>query len=316
VRVAVVVGGRSDEAAVTRVSGENVAQALRRLGHEPVTVEVASTGWSTDRGPVAVAPGRGLADCDVAFPLVAGLQSLLEILDVPYVGPGTLAAGLTGHKKICKDLLGSWGFPQVRYLQWAPAMVTSDLEHLGLPLFVKPARLGSSIGITKVEALGDVGQAVEIAAAHDPLVVIEEAVVDAVELEVGVLGFDKPISSEVGSVIVPPGGWNDYDNKYGAGLARLSVPAEIPDAVAGQAREMAEKCYRMLGCSGGARVDLFYLPDSGRLLVNEVNSSPMYTPTSAFPLLWEASGRQLPEVVTALLDAAFDRYRSVAAEKY
>jgi D-alanine-D-alanine ligase len=315
-RVAVVVGGRSEEAAVTRVSGENVSRALRELGHDPVTVEVASKGWKTDRGPVEVAPGRGLAGCDAAFPLVAGLQSVLELLDVPYVGPGVLAAGLTGHKKICKDLLGSWGYPQARYVQWAAGMAASDLEHLGLPLFVKPTRLGSSIGITKVEDLGDLSGAIEAAAAHDPLVIVEEAVVDAVELEVGVLGFEKPITSEVGEVVVPPGGWNDYENKYADGPARLIVPADIPEAVAAQTRKFAEECYLLLGCSGGARVDLFYRPDSGDVLINEVNSSPMYATTSAFPILWEASGLRLHEVVSVLLEAAFERYREISEERY
>lgn len=313
--VAVIVGGRSDESTVTRISGENICRALIALGHRPVVVEAAPRGWTAHGKPVMMEPGRGLASCQVVFPLVAGLQSLLEVLDIPYVGPGAFAASLTGHKKICKDLMKSWGFPQVRYLQWNQDLTNADLEDLGLPLFVKPARLGSSIGITKVASLDQLTEAISTAASHDPLVLIEEAV-EAIELEIGVMGFAKPVVSEVGQVLVSPNSWNDYDNKYSVVNPRLVVPAEIPASVAEWAQRLAGDCYARLGCSGGARVDLFYLTEKKSLLINEVNSSPMYTPTSAFPLLWQASGLELPEVVGVLLDTAFERHQATRDERF
>jgi D-alanine-D-alanine ligase len=315
-RVAVIVGGRSEEAVVTRVSGEHVSRAIAKLGHQPVIVEAGRRAWTAKGEHLTLEPGRGLASCHVAFPLVAHLQGLLEALDVPYTGPAAFAAHLTGHKIVCKDLLGIRGIPQVPYREWIDDGDPADLlTQLEFPWFVKPARLGSSIGISKVSALEDLAEAIAHAQSHDPLVIVEQGV-EAIELEVGVLGHGEPVASTVGQVIVEPGGWNDYDNKYGSLSPRLKAPADVPPHVEKEAQSLACRAYFELGCSGGARVDLFYLPEQEKLLVNEINASPMYTPSSAFPVLWQASGVDLPGVVEILLEAAFEKHDSQGREKY
>ena len=275
---------------------------------------------------LALEPGGGLLGADVAFPVLHGpygedgtVQGLLELLDVPYVGAGVLASSLCMDKVVFKDVLAAAGVPQVGYVAVREAALArgartpsaSELAALGLPLFVKPARLGSSVGIAKVRQEDELVAALEGAFAHDGLVIVE-AFSAGVEVECAVIGLQAAEASVPGEVVLLGGAeWYDYEAKYSDGGVRLQVPARIPDDAAETVRRLAVETFLRVGCAGLARVD-FFVEDDGRVLVNELNTLPGMTPTSAFPKLWEASGVPWPQAVDRLLAIALERH---AAER-
>jgi D-alanine-D-alanine ligase len=322
VKVAVLHGGRSSEHDVSLASAEAVIGGLAAGGHEvlPVLLE-REGGW---RGPdgelLALALGGGLLGAEVAFPVLHGpfgedgtVQGLLELLDVPYVGAGVLASSLCMDKIVFKDVLAAAGVPQVAYAavreaRWraAPDGVRAELAPLGLPLFVKPARLGSSVGIAKVHSADELEAALDGAFAHDPLVIVE-AFSAGTEVECAVMGLYEADASVPGEVVLLGGAeWYDYEAKYSEGGVRLQVPARIPDAAAAEVRRLAVDTFLRVGCAGLARVDFFV--EDGRVLVNELNTLPGMTPTSAFPKLWEAAGVPWPEACDRLLGLALERH--------
>jgi D-alanine-D-alanine ligase len=324
VRVAVLHGGRSSEHEVSLASAESAITGLAAAGHEvlPVLLE-RDGGW---RGPdgtaLALVPGGGLVGADVAFPVLHGpfgedgsVQGLLELLDVPYVGAGVLASSLCMDKIVFKDVLAAAGVPQVAYAavrerRWrsSPATVRAELAPLGLPLFVKPARLGSSVGIAKVHGEEELDDALEAAFGHDPLV-IAEAFSPGTEVECAVMGLYEAEASVPGEVVLLRGAeWYDYEAKYAEGGVRLQVPARIPGDAAEEVRRLAVETFLRVGCAGLARVDFFV--EDGRVLVNELNTLPGMTPTSAFPKLWEAAGVRWPEACDRLVELALERYRA------
>jgi len=325
VRVAVLHGGRSSEHPVSLASAEAAIGGVAAAGHEAVPVLLERDGgW---RGPdgraLALTPGGGLLGADVAFPVLHGpfgedgtVQGLLELLDVPYVGAGVLASSLCMDKVVFKDVLAAAGVPQVDYaavreVRWreAPDAVRAGLARLGMPLFVKPARLGSSVGIAKVREPGELDAALEGAFAHDPLV-IAEAFSGGTEVECAVIGLYDAEASVPGEVVLLKGAeWYDYEAKYSDGGVALEVPARIADDAAADVRRLAVETFLRVGCAGLARVD-FFVEDGGRVLVNELNTLPGMTPTSAFPKLWEAAGLPWPEACDRLLNLALERYRS------
>ena len=323
-KVAVLHGGRSSEHDVSLASAEAVIGGLAAGGHEvlPVLLE-REGGW---RGPdgtlLALAPGGGLLGADVAFPVLHGpfgedgtVQGLLELLGVPYVGAGVLASSLCMDKIVFKDVLAAAGVPQVAYAavreaRWRaePDAVRAELAPLGLPLFVKPARLGSSVGIGKVHDAGELDAALEAAFAHDPLVIVE-AFSGGTEVECAVMGLYEAEASVPGEVVLLGGAeWYDYEAKYSPGGVELRVPAAIPDGAAEEVRRLAVDTFLRVGCAGLARVDFFV--EDGRVLVNELNTLPGMTPTSAFPKLWEATGVPWPEACDRLLGIALERHRA------
>ena len=324
-RVAVLRGGRSSEHPVSLASAESAIGGVAAAGHEVVPVLLERDGgW---RGPdgvaLALTPGGGLLDADVAFPVLHGpfgedgtVQGLLELLDVPYVGAGVLASSLCMDKIVFKDVLAAAGVPQVDYAavreqRWrgAPDEVRAGLARLGLPLFVKPARLGSSVGIAKVREAGELDAALDGAFAHDPLVIVE-AFSAGTEVECAVMGLYEAEASVPGEVVLLKGAeWYDYEAKYSDGGVELQVPARIPDAAAADVRRLAVETFLRVGCAGLARVD-FFVEDGGRVLVNELNTLPGMTPTSAFPKLWEAAGVPWPQACDRLLELALERHRA------
>jgi D-alanine-D-alanine ligase len=215
-------------------------------------------------------------------------------------------------KVVFKEVMHAAGVPQVRSVgvrqsRWRedPAAVRAALAQLGTPIFVKPARLGSSVGIAKVWAEADVGAALEGAFAHDSLV-IAEAFSDGIEVECSVIGLDDPEVSVPGEIALTGADWYDYEAKYSPGGMDLRVPARIPDAVADEVRRLAREAFLRVGCAGLARVDFFVEGD--RVLVNELNTMPGFTVTSVFPKLWEASGLAFPELCDRLLGFALERF--------
>ena len=263
-----------------------------------------------------------LGRVDVVFPVLHGpygedgtLQGLLELAGVPYVGSGVLASAAAMDKTVARVLLSAAGLPvtravAVRAARWAadPAGVTEQVRALGLPVFVKPARGGSSIGISRVSDLADLPRAVEDALRCDPKVLVEAAVVGR-EVECAILEDEhgRPQASVPAEVrVVGDHEFYDFEAKYLDGATELDVPADLPDGLTAELQAMARRAYDALDCEGLARVDFFVGPD-GTLTLNEVNTMPGFTPTSMFPRMWAASGVDYPTLVDRLVQAALRR---------
>jgi D-alanine-D-alanine ligase len=313
-KVAVIYGGRSSEHEISLQSGASVAEGLEEAGHDVARVLIDRDGrWSADGEPVTLEPAGGLLGCDVAFPVLHGpfgedgtVQGLLEVLDIAYAGPNVLSAALAMDKLACKRLLAYSGFPQVGFCQVGDEEWRERAHDLGLPLWVKPSRLGSSVGITRVDDLGELDAAVEEAAAHDPRVIIE-AHAEGREVECSVIGNERPETSLPGQ-IVPRGDWYDFDSKYSEGGMDLAVPAPIGDEAIGKVRELAAAVFLAIGNSGLARCD-FFVTEDGHVLVNEINTIPGFTSTSVFGKLFEATGIAYPELCDRLVKLAIERHK-------
>jgi D-alanine-D-alanine ligase len=308
VRVAVLAGGRSSEHEVSLASGASVREGLREAGHEPVAVELARDGtWSCDGEEVVLRPAGGLLGCDVAFPVLHGpfgedgsVQGLLELLDVPYVGSGVAASAVCMDKLLFKDLMAQSGLPQVAYARGGDPAAA---DALGRPCWVKPARLGSSVGIVRVGEGDDLASAVETACEHDPHVIVE-AHAGGLEVECSVLGGEV---SEPGEIVLRKGaGWYDYEAKYEPGGMELVVPARISATARDRVRELAARAFSLAGCDGLARVDFFV--DGDEVLLNELNTMPGFTQTSVYGKLWEATGVPYAELVDRLVRLAVERF--------
>jgi D-alanine-D-alanine ligase len=321
VKVAVLGGGPSGEHDVSLKSAETIAAGLERAGHEPLRVTIdRAGGWSRGGTPIAVAPGGGLLGCDVAFPALHGpygedgvVQGLLEALAVPYVGAGVAASAICIDKVLFKDAMAVAGVPQVAYAAVRAGDDLDPLAALGLPVFVKPASLGSSVGISKVTTADALPAALAAAWEHDPLAIVE-AMSHGLEIECALLGNDDPEVSAPGEIEIDAD-WYDYAAKYTAGGMRLIVPARIDAAVADRVRALAADVFRRVDCAGLARCDFFVEDPEGeaRILVNELNTIPGFTATSVFPKLWEASGRAYPDVLDRLLRLALERHGSASS---
>jgi D-alanine-D-alanine ligase len=300
-----------------------------RHGLRPRGEPVALTGdpraggllpLSSSGAVLATEAGLGAGtDVDVVFPLLHGpfgedgtLQGLLEQAGIPYVGAGHTASALAMDKVLAKRTLRGAGidvaqFVEVRESAWLrdPERVCLECSRLGFPCFVKPANLGSSVGVTKVNVPADLATALEEALTFDPVALVEEAILGR-ELEVGILGDDDPLATMPGEV-VPSHEFYDFVDKYVEEGAKLYIPAPLDEAMASAASELALDAYRALGIEGMARVDLFLTPE-GRLVVNEANTIPGFTPISMFPKLWAASGLSYSALCDRLIELAFARH--------
>jgi D-alanine-D-alanine ligase len=320
VRVAVLAGGRSSEHDVSLSSAAAVRAGLEEGGHEVVAVDLARNGtWSCDGAELTLTPGRGLLDADVVFPVLHGpygedgtVQGLLELLDVPYVGAGVLASAVCMDKVTFKDVMATAGLPQVDYVALREGDDPEPARRLGLPSFVKPARLGSSVGISKVSSESDLLPALATAFAHDPLVIVE-AMADGLEIECSVIGNSDPVASQPGEIVIESD-WYDYAAKYSPGGMQLVVPARIPGRVRERVRSLAREVFLRVGCTGLARVDFFVV--DGEVLVNELNTMPGFTQTSVFGKLFEASGVPYPELLDRLLGYARERFALERAHSF
>ena len=341
-RVALVFGGRSGEHDVSVVSARSIERALDRDRYHVVPMAIdregrwadpetarsvlAASGDRTDR----VVSFRGIHRLDprllddaveVAFPALHGpfgedgtVQGLFDMLDLPYVGCDVAASAICMDKIVSKRLLVQAGlrtapWVEVEAARWAagPAAIRDRCLALGLPLFVKPARLGSSVGISKVKSADELGPAVQTALAWDDRVLVELAL-DAREIEVAVLGDESPRASVPGE-IVPGHEFYDYADKYLDDACQLLAPAPLDDATTAAARELATRVFRWLGGHGMARVDLFLERSTGLFWVNEVNTIPGFTSISMYPRLWSLSGLPYPELLDELIRLALKRHR-------
>ena len=315
-RVAVLGGGRSSEHEVSLASAKAVAAGLKDGGHDVVAVTIDRDGrWSRDGSAVALEPGGGLLDCEVVFPALHGpygedgvVQGLLEALGVPYCGAGVAASALSMDKVVFKDLLSVHDVAQVPYAALREGDDPARVAELGLPVFVKPARLGSSVGISKVSSADELPAALTAAFEHDPLAIVE-AMSHGMEVECSVIGNDRPEVSLPGEIEFDAD-WYDYEAKYTAGGMRLIAPARLPEDVAERVRATAAEIYRLVDCAGMARCDFFVEDPHGdaRVLINELNTIPGFTATSVFAKLWEATGVAYPELLDRLLALALERH--------
>jgi D-alanine-D-alanine ligase len=324
-RIAVLAGGRSSERDVSLASATSVCDGLAAAGHDVLWVELARDGtWSCDGEEVELRAGRGLLGADAVFPALHGpfgedgtVQGLLELLDVPYVGSGVLSSALCMDKILFKDVIGRAGLPQVHY--WsidAEARIEVADAAVTYPCWAKPARLGSSVGIARVDGPGELEAAIEAAAAHDPRVIIE-ASASGIEVECSVLGpTDAPQASQPGEILLAAGedGWYDYEAKYTPGGMELVVPARISEAARERVRELAVTAFRLAGCSGLARADFFV--DGDDVLVNELNTMPGFTETSVYAKLWEHGGVTYPELCDRLVRIGVERFERERAYRH
>ena len=303
-------GGRSSEHDVSLASAESVREGLTEGGHEPLDIRVAREGrWTHEGEPVSLEPSGGLLGVDVAFPVLHGpfgedgtVQGLLELLDVPYVGAGVMASAVAMDKAVFKELMSAHGIPQVEHM----AVREGAAVTLAPPLFVKPARLGSSVGIGKAWSESELDTALAEAFKHDPLVLVERFS-EGLEVECSVLGHRDPIASQPGEIVLTNSDWYDYEAKYEPGGMELVVPARVPDEVREEVRQLAVEVFKVIDCSGMARVD-FFVEDGGRVLVNELNTIPGFTSTSVYAKLFDASGIPYVELLERLLAIALERH--------
>ena len=337
----VLFGGRSAEHEVSCISALHVLAAVDPERYDVVPIGITRQGsWVEAGGAVAALPpdattlpspddlpGLGLdpfavvagATDVVVFPLLHGpmgedgtVQGLLEVAGVPYVGAGVLASALCMDKGAANDVLAARGLPQPRWrslraTELTEGAVASLIGDLGLPMFVKPANMGSSVGVGRAATTAELVAALATARRYDEFVVVEEGLSHPREIEVAVLGNAEPRASVPGEV-VPSHDFYDFDDKYLAGTAGLRVPADLgPDEVA-EAQALALAAYRALRVDGMARVDLFYQAGGRGFLVNEVNTIPGFTEISMYPRLWEASGIPYPQLVDELVRLAADRH--------
>jgi len=333
VRVAVLAGGRSSEHDISVASARSVVAALDPHRYETVVVEIDRAGrWELASGrselpeasvetlPVVAnsAPAATLGEVDVVLPILHGpfgedgtVQGLLELAGVPYVGAGVAASALCMDKDLFKAVLRDRGIPVARN---ATLRDGDDAAHpFEYPVFVKPARLGSSVGISKVHDESELGPAVELARLHDDKVLIEEGV-PGVEVECGVLGNRDPTASVVGE-IVAHAEWYDFSAKYDEGGMDLVIPARISPTADERVRELAVESFVATECEGMARIDFFVRPDD-EVVVNEINTIPGFTSTSVYAKLFEAAGIPYEELLDRLIALALERHERRSRLQY
>jgi D-alanine-D-alanine ligase len=259
---------------------------------------------------------------DVLFPVLHGtygedgtIQGLMELANIPYVGAGVMASSVGMDKEKMKDIFRANGLPVVDYLmikrkEWEAnpkQVLTKILDRIGLPCFVKPVNLGSSVGISKAKDMQQLSDAMDLAAKYDRKIIIEAAV-NCREIECSVLGNDDPIASEVGEVI-PSNEFYDYESKYFDDKTQLVIPASVPAKLREEIRGMAIRAFNAVDCAGLARVDFFLEKETGTLYLNEINTIPGFTKMSMYPRLWAAAGIGYTELIDRLLWLAMERHR-------
>jgi D-alanine-D-alanine ligase len=323
-RIAILAGGRSSEHEISLASARSVLEALDPDQYDVVTVAIGRDGrWELgsgtgDSGPAAETlpiPSSSvpatLGEVDVVLPILHGpfgedgtVQGLLELAGVPYVGAGVAASALCMDKDLFKKVLRDSGIRVARHL----ALREGDAVEnpFGYPVFVKPARLGSSVGISKAHDEQELEQAVALAFQHDEKVLVEEFV-DGVEVEVGVLGNRDPVASIPGQIVPLGHEWYDYSSKYDEGGMELVIPPDLPPETLEAVQRVAVETFVVTDCEGMARVDCFVLAD-GAVVVNELNTIPGFTATSVYAKLYEASGVAYEELLRRLIDLARERH--------
>jgi D-alanine-D-alanine ligase len=345
-RVGIIYGGRSGEHEVSVTSAGSIFKHIDRARYEPIAIKIEKDGrWALpDQPPMALTAAEVIQHAreatatsqalgggepavldalklDVVFPVLHGpygedgtIQGLLELANIPYVGPGVLASAAGMDKAVMKVLFAARGLPLCPWhgfvrADWdrAPATVLEDVERLGYPMFVKPANLGSSVGISKVKTQADLRPAIETALEFDRKVVVEAAVPKAREIECAVLGNDDPEASLPGEII-PSREFYDYEAKYLDDDSKSVIPADLPRAIVGKIQQLSIAAFRAVDAAGLARVDFLLARDTGEIVLNEINTMPGFTSISMYSKMWEATNVGYQELVHRLITLGLERH--------
>jgi D-alanine-D-alanine ligase len=320
-RVAVVYGGRSGEHEISIRSAKAILAGMDAEKYEKIEYFIDKDGkWS----PHAIGPEPGAhPEIDVVFPVLHGtfgedgtIQGLFELADLPYVGAGVLGSSVSMDKEMMKRVCAERMLPVVDYV--TVSREKSDIDKIcarvPFPMFVKPANLGSSVGISKAHDRTELEAAVAFAAQYDRKVIVERGIAGR-ELECAVLGNDDPIAS-LPCEILPSREFYDYDDKYLLDRAETKLPADLPAGKTDELRRLAVECYRAVECAGMARVDFLLEQSTGKLYINEINTIPGFTSISMYPKMWEASGIGFSALIDRLIDLALERHRQKRATKF
>jgi D-alanine-D-alanine ligase len=319
-RVAVIYGGRSGEHEVSIRSARAVIEAMDPAKYKVAEYFISKEGkWS----PQPIPPEPGAQGIDVVFPILHGtfgedgtVQGLLELADLPYVGAGVLASSVCMDKEMTKRVCAERMLPVVDYatILRENQDISEACRALPFPMFVKPANLGSSVGISKVRNADELKAAVALAAQYDRKIIVERAIVGR-ELECSVLGNENPVAS-LPSEILPSREFYDYDDKYLLDRAQTQVPADLPPETTEELRRLAVAGYRAVECEGMGRVDFLLESATGQLYINEINTIPGFTSISMYPKMWEHSGIPFPALVDRLIELALERHGRNNATRY
>jgi D-alanine-D-alanine ligase len=319
-RVGVVYGGRSGEHEVSLMSAQSVMKALDRTKYTIVPIKIDQDG--TWEGLAIQADPKGNTDFDVVFPVLHGpygedgtIQGLLELANLPYVGAGVASSAVAMDKAFMRILFAQAGLPLLPWDSFLHHEWKKNASHikdrlestLGYPMFVKPANLGSSVGITKVKSPQELEPAVQLAFEFDRKLVVEKGLDGYREIECSVLGHHNPQASVVGE-IVSAHEFYDYNAKYHNEKSRLIIPAPLSEELSQEIRDYAVRAFAAVDCSGMGRVDFFVDPD-GEVFVNEINTIPGFTQRSMYPKLWEHSGLSYPALLDRLIEIALEKHR-------
>jgi len=317
VRVAVLYGGRSGEHEISLRSAESIIAGLNPARYEVQRIFITPEGrWQPH--PISPEPG-GNPGIDVVFPVLHGtfgedgtVQGLLELAGLPYVGAGVLASAVSMDKEVTKRLLIERGLPVAEYFTVTRGHHNS--VNLPFPLFVKPANLGSSVGISKVKSCSELPAALELAGQYDRKILVERGITGR-EFECSVLGSEQPLAA-VPCEVIPSREFYDYEDKYLLDAAKLIVPAPLTPGQTAEMQRLAVAAYQAVECEGMARVDFLMETASGKLYINEINTIPGFTSISMYPKMWEAAGVPFAELLDRLIELALERHRSRAATRY
>jgi len=320
-RVAVIYGGRSGEHEISLRSAESIMKAMDRAKYEISEYFITKDGkWQPK--PILPEPGAH-PDIDVVFPVLHGtfgedgtVQGLLELADLPYVGAGVMASSLSMDKEMMKRVCMERGLPVVEYVTLARGgMDTAGItSRLPFPVFVKPANLGSSVGISKARDQAELERALALAAQYDRKIIVERGITGR-EFECSVLGNEQPEAS-LACEILPSRDFYDYEDKYLLDLAKFELPAKLESDKMTELRRLAVSCYRAVECEGMARVDFLLEGATGKLYINEINTIPGFTSISMYPKMWAQTGLPYPKLIDRLIELALERHGAKKATKF
>ena len=321
-RVAVIYGGRSGEHEVSLRSAKSIIDAMDPEKYKVLHYLISKEGKWSPR-PIVPEP-RANPEIDVVFPALHGtfgedgtIQGLLELAELPYVGAGVLASSASMDKEVMKRLAKERGLPVVEYLI-LPSNDVSNVEEVcsqfGGPVFVKPANLGSSVGISKARNCEELKSALALAASYDRKVIVERGIIGR-EFECSVLGNEDPVAS-VPCEILPSRDFYDYDDKYLLEKAETIIPADLSPEQISELQRLAVECYRAVECEGMARVDFLLESATNKLYINEINTIPGFTSISMYPKMWEYSGLAMPKLIDRLIELALERHEAKKRLRY
>ena len=315
--VAVIYGGRTGEHEISHRSAKSIIEAMDAEKYKVLHYVISKEGKWSPR-PIVPEPG-GNAGIDVVFPVLHGtfgedgtVQGLLELADLPYVGAGVLASSISMDKEMMKRVARERGLPVVEYFI-VPECGSWEFAP-DFPMFVKPANLGSSVGISKVQNEEELMKAIELASAYDHKVIVERGITGR-EFECAVLGNDNPVAATP-CEILPSREFYDYDDKYLLDQAQTVIPADLSPEKTAEMQRLAVECYRAVECEGMARVDFLLETASDRLYINEINTIPGFTSISMYPKMWEYSGLPMPKLIDRLIELALERHAAKQRLRY